>query len=59
MDLLILVLVVAVIGFCVYLITTHVPMPAGWSTALQILALVVIILFILTRFTNLPNVLPR
>lgn len=59
MDLLILVLVVALIGFCVFLITTKVPMPAGWATALQILSLVVIVLFILSRFVNLPNVLPR
>lgn len=58
MDLLVLVLVVAVIGFLVYMLTTHIPMPAGWATAIQVLALVVIVLFILTRFVNLPNVLP-
>jgi len=59
MDLIILVLVVALIGFIVWVITTKVPMPPGWATAIQILALIVIILFLLSRFTNLPNVLPR
>lgn len=58
MDLLILICVVALVGFLIYTITTHVPMPPGWATALQVLALVVIVLFILTRFVNLPNVLP-
>jgi hypothetical protein len=59
MDLVILILVVALIGFLVFLITTKVPMPPGWAVALQILALVVIILYVLQRFVNLPNVLPR
>lgn len=59
MDLLMLVLVLALVGFVVYIITTHVPMPPGWAKALQVLALVVIVLFLLTRFVNLPNVLPR
>jgi len=58
MDLLMLVIVLAVVGFLVYLLTTKVPMPPGWATAIQVLALVVIVLFILTRFVNLPNVLP-
>ena len=59
MDLIILVLVVAVIGFLVYLITTKVPMPPYWATTIQVVALIVIILFLLSRFVNLPNVLPR
>lgn len=59
MDLVVLVLVVALIGFLIYLITTKIPMPPVWATAIQIFALIVIILFILTRFINLPNVLPR
>ena len=59
MDLIILVLVLALIGFLIYVITTKIPMPAGWSTAIQILALIVIILYILTRLVDLPNVLPR
>jgi len=59
MDLVILVLLVALIGFLVWIITTKIPMPAGWAVAIQVLALVVIVLYILQRFVNLPNVLPR
>ena len=59
MDLIILVLVVALIGFLVWLITTKVPMPPYWAAALQILALIVIILYVLSRFVALPNVLTR
>jgi hypothetical protein len=59
MDLIILVLVVALIGFIIYIITTKVPMPPHWATTIQILALIVLLLYILTRLVNLPNVLPR
>jgi hypothetical protein len=59
MDLIMLVLVVALIGFLVWVITTKVPMPPLWATAIQVLALIVIVLYILSRFANLPNVLPR
>jgi len=59
MDLIIFVLVVALIGFLVYVITTKIPMPPGWATTIQIAALVVIILYVLSRFVTLPNVLPR
>lgn len=58
MDLIILIVVVVVIGFLVFLLTTRVPLPPGWATAIQILALVVILLYVLTRFVRLPNVLP-
>jgi hypothetical protein len=59
MDLLVLVIVLALIGFVVWLVTTRVPMPPYWASAIQILALLVIIFFLLTRFVQLPNVLPR
>lgn len=59
MDLILLVLVVALIGFIVYVLTTKIPMPPGWAVAIQVLALIVILLFLITRFVNLPNVLPR
>ena len=59
MDLIILVLVLALIGFIVWIITTRIPMPAGWAMAIQLLAFLVIILYVLSRFANLPNVLPR
>lgn len=54
-----LVLVVALIGFLVYLITVKVPMPPYWATAIQLVALIVIIVYLLSRFTSMPNVLPR
>jgi hypothetical protein len=59
MDLLILVAICVVVGFLVWLLTENVPMPPGWAKAIQVLALVVLVLYILTRFVNLPNVLPR
>jgi hypothetical protein len=59
MDLVILVLVIALIGFLIYIITAKVPMPPYWATTIQVAALVVIILYVLSRFVNLPNVLPR
>lgn len=57
MDLIILVLVVAVIGFTVWLITTQIPLPPYWATAIQVLALLIVVLYILTRFFHIPNVL--
>lgn len=59
MDLVILILVVALIGFLVYIITTKVPMPPGWATVLQLLALIVLVLYVLSHFVHLPNVLTR
>ena len=61
MDLLVLVFVLCVIGFGVWWLTTnnHIPMPPGWAKAIQVLTFIVIVLYILTRFVSLPNVLPR
>ncbi len=59
MDLVMLILVVCLVGFLVYLLTTHIPMPPMWATAIQVLALVALVLFLLTRFVPLPNLLPR
>jgi hypothetical protein len=58
-DLILLIVVCVVIGFIVWVLTTQVPMPPVWAKAIQVLALVVLVLYILTRFVNLPNVLPR
>jgi hypothetical protein len=58
MDLVVLVLVLALIGFLIYLITTKVPMPPGWAVALQVVALILMILYLVARFGGLPNVLP-
>jgi hypothetical protein len=59
MDLLTLVLVLVLIGFLVWLVTTRVPLPPGWATAIQVLALVLVILYVLTRVVAIPNVLIR
>lgn len=60
MDLLILALVIGLIGFGVYLITTKIQMPPYWAGAIQLFALLVILIYLITRFApHLPNVLPR
>lgn len=59
MDLILLVLTLALIGFVVWIITTKIPMPPMWATTIQVLAIIVLVLYALTRFVPLPNVLPR
>lgn len=59
MDLLILVLVVALVGFLIHIITTRIEMPPGWAVTIQVLSLIVIILYVLQRFVHLPNMLPH
>jgi hypothetical protein len=58
MDLIVLVMVVVILGFVVWILTTKVPLPPGWATAIQVIALVVILLYLLTRFVRIPNLLP-
>jgi len=57
MDLIVFVVVVVIIGFVVWLITTQVPMPPGWAKLIQGVALVVLVLWLLSRLVALPNVL--
>jgi hypothetical protein len=59
MDLVLLVVVVALIGFLVYLLTTKVPMPPMWAATIQVVALIIVVLYIITRFFALPNVMTR
>lgn len=59
MDLILLVVVCVIIGFLVWLLTTKVPMPPGWASVIQVLAIIVLVLYVLTRFVHLPNILPR
>ncbi len=59
MDLILLVIGLAVLGFLVWLLTTKVPMPPAWATAIQVLALIVVVLYLFTRFVHLPNLLPH
>ena len=59
MDLILVLLAVVVIGFVVWLITTQIPMPPGWAKILQGVTLVILILWLLSRVLDLPNVLTR
>lgn len=58
MDLILLIVVCVIIGFVIWLLTTQIPMPPAWARAIQIGALLVMVLYVLTRFVRLPNVLP-
>jgi hypothetical protein len=57
MDLIVLVVVLVLIGFLVWVLTNSVPMPPVWARAIQVLALVLVILYLLTRVVSIPNVL--
>jgi hypothetical protein len=57
MDLIVLVLFVALIGFIVLIVTTKVPMPRYWATTIQIVALIILVLYLL-RNVKIPNVIP-
>lgn len=58
MDLVILVLVIAVIGFLVYLITTQIPMDPIFIWAIRILCLVVLVVYLIRHLgASVPNVL--
>jgi hypothetical protein len=59
MDLVVLVLILALIGWLVYLITTKIKMPPYWATTIQIFALAAIVIYLISRFVHLPNVLTR
>lgn len=58
MDLIVLVIVLVAVGFLVYLLTTKVPMPPYWAMAIQIVALILMLLFVLRQLgVVLPNLL--
>jgi hypothetical protein len=58
MDLVMLVLVVALIGFLVWAILAYIPMPPMFKTAIQIIVVIALILYLIKRFAGgLPNVL--
>ena len=60
MDLLVLVLALCLIGCLVWLMTTKIPMPPSWATAIQLLALAAVVIYLIARFApTLPNLLPR
>lgn len=58
MDLIILVLMLALIGFGVWAITTYIPMPPIFRTGIYVLVFVLVLLYVLRLLgANLPNVL--
>lgn len=58
MDLILVVLVYALIGCVIWLITTKLPMPPYWATVIQVGALIFLMLDFLRRLgIALPNVL--
>lgn len=58
MDLIMLVLVLALIGFLVYMITKYIPMPPIFQTAITVIVVVALILYLIQRFAGgVPNVL--
>lgn len=59
MDLITLVLVLAIVGCLVWAITTYIPMPPIFKTAITVIAVIVVILYLVrTLAGNVPNVLP-
>lgn len=58
MDLIILVLMLAVVGFLVWLITTKIPMDPIFRTVIYVVVAIALILWLLKRFGGgIPNVL--
>jgi hypothetical protein len=49
--------VLVLIGFLVWVLTNSVPLPPLWARAIQVLALILVILYLLTRVVAIPNVL--
>ena len=57
MDLILLVLAVALLGLFVYLVITYIPMPPIFQTAIQVIVVIAVILYLLKRFGgSIPNV---
>jgi uncharacterized membrane protein len=58
MDLILLVLGLALLGFLVYLITTKIPMDPMMQYAIQIIVVVAVVIYLVHRFGNhIPNML--
>lgn len=57
MSLIGLILVIAVIGFIVWLVTTYVPMPPVFKNVLIVVAVIVVLLWLLSAFS--PGLLNR
>lgn len=59
MDLIILILGIACIGFLVWLITTYIPMEQPFKVVIYVVAAIVLVLWLVRHFRNVvPNVMP-
>ena len=59
MDLIILVLGIAVLGFLCWIITTKIPMDPIFRVAIYVIVAIVLLLFIVRQFGgHVPNVMP-
>ncbi len=45
-----LILVLALVGFLVYLLTTYIPMPAPFKTGIYVIVVVVLVLYLMRVF---------
>ena len=53
-----LVLVLAIVGFIVWLITTRIPMPPIFQTVIYVVVAIVLVLWVLRKFGGgIPNVM--
>jgi hypothetical protein len=58
MDLVLLVLGIAVVGFLVWLITSKVPMPDYFKIGIQVIAVILVVLFVIKQLgIHIPNFL--
>jgi len=54
-----LLLVLALVGFLTYLITTYIPMPAPFKTAIIVIMVVVLVLYVMQVFGIADLPVPR
>jgi hypothetical protein len=57
MDLILLVLFLCIIGAVIWFLTTKIPMDPTLRLVIQVVALILIVLYLLRRFGGVPNVL--
>lgn len=50
MSLIMLIIVIAVVGFILYLIETYIPMPAPFKLIIQVIIVIVLLLWVLQLF---------
>jgi uncharacterized membrane protein YsdA (DUF1294 family) len=56
-DLIILVVLLSLLGFVIYVVTERIAMDADWRTTIRLFALVVLVIYLVSKFVAIPNVL--